>query len=384
MSRLAVGQLDSVEQLRAVAADWDHLWARSEASLPTARAELVAQWLEHFAPDVKPRVLVVEEAGRMVAALPLVGHRRRGVLPVGDLTWNYWSPNGELLLDPAADTEGVLDVLAGAIARLPWPLLWLELAPVATGRWQALFDALRRRGLAVHVQPRYEIGQVELTGCFADYEATRSRNLRRSLRKDQKRLQREGPVQWTLFSQFAPDEVEQRLRRALEIEQKSWKHEVGQTVLNTPGMLEFYLRQTRQLAEWGLLRLAFLEHAGKPIAYELGWVAKGVYHSFKVGFDQTYRGFGPGQLLRWRLIESLFDAPDVQVVDFQGPLTDALAGWATRTYAIGRVLIARPNFVGRSLLAGYRLATSIVRRWRGPPSDSRARLVSLSDSTESP
>lgn len=384
MGRLAVEQLDSVEQLRAVAAEWDRLWTQSEASHPTARAELVAQWLEHFAPHATPRVLVVEDEGRMVAALPLVGHRRRGVLPVGDLTWNYWSPNGELLLDPAADTEAVLDVLAGAIARLPWPLLWLELTPFATGRWQALLDALRRRGLAVHVQPRYEIGQVELAGCFANYEATRSRDLRRSLRKDLQRLQRKGPVQLTLVSQFAPGDVEPQLRRAVEIEQKSWKREVGQTVLDTPGMLEFYLRQTRQLAEWGLLRLAFLEHAGKPIAFELGWVAKGVYHSFKVGFDQAYRSFGPGQLLRGRLIEALFDAPDVQVVDFQGPLTEALAGWSTRTYAIGRVLIARPSFVGKSLLGGYPLAASIVRRWRGPTSDSRARLVSLPDSRETP
>ena len=29
------------------------------------------------------------------------------------------------------------------------------------------------------------------------------------------------------------------------------------------------------LAEWGNLRLAFMEHRGRPIAFELGWTAKG-------------------------------------------------------------------------------------------------------------
>lgn len=380
MSQLSLAQIDSVEQIRARAADWDRLWAESEVTLPTARAELVAQWLEHFAQDAKPYVLVVEQDGRMVGALPLVGHRRRHVFSVGDLTWNYWSPNGELLLDPAADAEAVLEVLADAIRRLPWSLLWLELVPFATARWETLFKTLRQRGLAVHVQPHYKIGQVELVGNFADYEASRSRNLRRSLRKDKQRLEREGPVQWSLYSQFTPDEVESRLRQAFEIENRSWKHDAGQTVLRTPGMLGFYLRETQQLAEWGLLRLAFLEHARKPIAFELGWVAKNVYHSFKVGFDQDYRNFGPGHLLRRRLIESFFQQPDVQVVDFQGPLTDALTGWSTRMYPIGRVLVGQPSLTGRILTAGYRLAGPVVRRLRGAPSDPPGAVVSLPDS----
>ncbi len=382
VNHLTLVQLDSVDQIRAAAPAWDRLWAKSEATLPTARAELVAQWLEHFAPNVKPHVLVVKQDGQMVAALPLIGHRRRGVLPVGDLTWNYWSPNGELLLDPAADAEAVLSLLADAIQELPWPLLWLELVPFATARWETLLDALRRHGLDVHVQPHYEIGQVELASSFADYNAGRSRNLRRSLRKDQQRLEQEGPVTWSLHSQFTPDEVQHRLHQAFEIEDRSWKHDAGQTVSRTPGMFNFYLRQAQQLAQWGSLRLAFLEQSGKPIAFELGWVAKGVYHSFKVGFDQTYRSFGPGHLLRQRLIEAFFPQPDVQVVDFQGPLTDALAGWATRTYPIGRVLVGLPTLTGRVLMAGYRLAAPVIRRLRGTPSDSPPAVVSLPDSRD--
>ena len=42
--------LTSVADLRAEAAAWDDLWQRSDVSLPLVRAELLAQWVEHFAP----------------------------------------------------------------------------------------------------------------------------------------------------------------------------------------------------------------------------------------------------------------------------------------------------------------------------------------------
>lgn len=363
MDRLRLRQLDSVAQLRHIAPAWDRLWLRSAVTLPTARAELVAQWIEHFAPHAPLRVLVVEQDGELVAALPLAGQRRARVVPVGDVTWNYWSPNGELLLDPSADAESALDPLAEAICQTPWSLLWLELVPFEAPRWQTLIALLGRRGMAVDVRLHYRIGQVELGGDFQAYEASRSKNLRRSIRKDMQRLQRGGPVELNTLAEFTPETVEQRLRHAFQIEQQSWRRDRGQTVLGTPGILAFYQRQACQLAQWGALRLAFLEIAGKPIAFELGWTAKGVYHSFKVGFDEAYRSFGLGHLLRWRLIESLAAQHEVQVIDFQGPMTEALAGWSTRSYPVGRVLVGCRPF-GRTLMAGYWAAAPILRRLR--------------------
>jgi len=365
MATLRLRQLTSIGEIRAIAPAWDRLWERSEVAMPTARAELVAQWLEHFAPTATLCVLVVEHGDELAAALPLAAKRRQGLLAAGDLTWNCWSPNGEFLLDPSADAPAVLGILAEAVQGAPWPLLWLAFVSLESRRWQSLLGAFDRLGLWTNARPHYRIGQVELAGRFANYEAGRSANLRRSLRKDLRRLERDGPVELRLWRQFAAGEVEQRLRRAFEIEHRSWKRDGGQTVLDTPGMLEFYCRQARQLAEWGSLQIAFLEHRGRPIAYEVGWVAKGVYHSFKVSYDADYRAFGPGHLLRWRLIEALFDQRDVQVVDYQGPLTEALASWATRSYAIGRLLVTPPRLAGRALAAGYRTLAPVVRRLRG-------------------
>ena len=175
MTRPRLRQIDSVEGLRRLAAPWDRLWERSEVTLPTARAELVAQWVEQFGAGRALRVLVVEAGGELVGALPLAGRRTHRVLPVGDVTWNYWSPNGELLVDPEADVPAVLDLLVAGLEETRWPLLWLDLAPLETSRWQSLLGALVRRGLAADVHLRYRIGQAEMDGDFETYFAQRSR-----------------------------------------------------------------------------------------------------------------------------------------------------------------------------------------------------------------
>ncbi len=365
MNELELRELDSISQLRAMTAEWDALWQLGGVTLPTARAELVAIWLEHFAPDATLRLLTVRQAGRLVAALPLVGGKAHSLVQVGDLTMNHWSPNGELLLDPAADRDAVMDLLASAIGGLPWPLLWLEMVPIEEPRWKEFVAALGRKRLSVDIHIRYRIGQIATGGDFEAYQARLSKNLRRSLRRDSRRLEETGPVQFVRYRSFTREEVDEHLRCALRIEDLGWKGEAGGSVLHTPGMFDFYRRQCGKLAELGHLRIAFLLHRGEPIAFELGWTAKGVYHSFKVGYDPAYKSFGPGHLARLHLIRSLFERPDNRLVDFQGPISEALGAWSTGSYPIGRLVIAPRRISSRCLLAAYRTLAPAVRRLRG-------------------
>ena len=364
VGRFELEELNSIGQLLDQASAWDRLWERSPVTLPTVRAELIAEWVAHFAAGARFRGLVVWQGGEMVAGLPMVGRRVSGVLDLGDLTWNHWSPNGELLIDAEVDTAEVTDLMAGAMGRLPWPLAWLEMVPHETAGWRGLIGGLLKRGLSVEVHPRYRIGLVDTDGDFAEYQAARSKNLRRGLGKHLRRLESDGPVRWEVLDRLAPEEVEVALRKAFEIERRSWKRAAGGSVLDTPGVFDFYHRQALKLAEWGNLRLAFMEHRGRPIAFELGWTAKGVYHSFKVSYDEAYAKHGPGQLLRRHLIESSFNRADERLVDFQGPLSDALDAWATRSYGIARVVVAPRRFSSRALFGGYRLTASVVRRFR--------------------
>ncbi len=356
--------LQSIDALRAVAADWDDLWRRSDVTMPTACAEPTALWLEQFAAQRRMHLLTVRQGNRLVGALPLVGRKLGRLLPVGDLSLNPWSPNGELLLDQTADTVAVVEQLADAMVNVPWPLLWFEMVPYQAKSWSCLIQAVVRRGMQVDVRPGFEIGRVSLQGPFDTYMARRTKSVRRMIRNDRKRLEDQGQVELRLFDHLKPEDVADSLRRAFTLEDSGWKGVAGTSVLRNPGILEFYRRQAEHFASRDCLRLAFLGCGGRAIAFELGWLGKGVYHSFKVGYDEEYRAFGPGHLLRYYLIEAGCADPALSFIDYQGPLNRALASWATETYAIGRLAIGPPRIVSRAIWTGIHSARRLTHAAR--------------------
>ena len=137
-----------------------------------------------------------------------------------------------------------------------------------------------------------------------------------------------------------------------------------------------YERQARQLAAWGQLELSFLEHDGKAISASYGYRAKGVSFYHKVGYDAAYEGYSPGQALLYHLLRKQGVDGEPALLDFVGPLQEWTSKWATRTYALGRVVIA-PRLAGRALLQAYTHAWPLVvqarQRLRREPIAARPR-----------
>jgi CelD/BcsL family acetyltransferase involved in cellulose biosynthesis len=353
VSCLELIQLRSIAELRSVAPAWDDLWARSDCELPNARAEMIAQWLEQFAPHSRLVVLIVTDGDRMLAALPLVSERLKRVVTVGNLTGNAWSPCGELLVDRDRDCDAILSRLVDGVVALPWPLVWFNTIPLEAWRWQALASAAQKRGLEIASKQRYRIAQLDIEHDWEAYLRGRSRSHRRAMRRAADRAEKAGGVDLRVFSPPAADDIDRLMQRGFAVEDRSWKGAAGTSVLRSPGMFEFLCRQAHQFAAWRQLELIFLEHRGKAIAFQYGCTAKGVYFTYKIGYDPEFAEFAPGQLIRWLLFERFQSEPARRVVDFIGPLTQATAKWATRTYAIGRLVIAPPRLLSRAMLRGY-------------------------------
>ncbi|HEX5447261.1 MAG TPA: GNAT family N-acetyltransferase [Pirellulales bacterium] len=344
-------QLRSAADLRAAAPHWDELWYRSDVSAPTARAELIAQWIDQFAPRAAFRGLAIEHGGNFVAALPLVAG---GVRPfrIGNLPANAWGLCGDLLSDPQANLQDALQPLAEGLSRLSWPLLRLAPVAYASRRWQLLLPELRQCSMTWHVTPIGEVGQVAVQANWDEYQSSWSGNHRRHLRKARKRAERAGSLTLEIHREFLPGQVERLFRLACEIEDQSWKGRAGTSIMRSPGMFDWHLRQAQRLADWGQLQLSFLRHEGKTIACEYGYRAKGTYYSAKVGYDPAYAHFSPGQLLRAMLLERFHNDGETARVDFWGPLTSATAKWSTQTYPVGRIAIAPNRTASRLMLAG--------------------------------
>ncbi|HEY2826622.1 MAG TPA: GNAT family N-acetyltransferase [Pirellulales bacterium] len=371
MSAPHVIRYESAAALRASAEQWDDLWQRNEGVLPTGSATLIADWLEQFAPQANFVALAVEQDGQLVAALPLVERRLARMISVGSLPSNQWCWAGDLLLDLTCDVASALATLTGEIRRLTWPVVWIDAIPLEEVRWQHFLTALDVAELNHAQQERFRIGRVGIVEQFDRnwdaYEEAWTGNHRRHMRKALRRAEEAGGVELDLRRPHSAKELEIFLREGFEVEHRSWKGSQGSSVVASPQMWDFYLRQATQLAQWGNLELAFLRHQGKAIAFEYGWSVHGVYYTPKAGFDHEFAQFTPGQLLRYLVLKDAFARTDRWAVDFLGPLCEATARWTTQTYLVSRLVVETGKVRGKSLLwANHHLLSPVraIRNWK--------------------
>ena len=387
MSRLQLVSFNGLEQLRDRHEAWDDLWRRSLLVCPTFRAEIVAQWIEQFVPSGRWQAFAVADGDKLVAAMVLVAQRMRG-LEIGGLAFNPWCRSGELLLDPNTDADAALDVLVEAIdKRMAWPLARLDSVPIAEANWQAFLAACQRRGMPCVWHPSYAIAQVELVQNWADYEASWSGNHRRQMRKARKRAERDGALELVVQTEISSADIPALLERGFQVEDRSWKSAEGSSVLRSPGMLDFYIRQAQHLAAWRQLALVFLRQDGRDLAFEFGYVAKRTYFSAKVGYDEAFAAYSPGQLLRLLMLRYWHDCQDVGLVDFYGPEVQTTAKWATRNYAVGRLTLAprRPLSVGMwHAFQIARRAAALVRRRRSEVAEVSAQTNGDEQNVDAP
>ena len=387
MNAPRIVHLRSLEELRAIAPAWNDLWRRSATTFPTLRAEHIAQWVEHFAPRAKFMAVAVEEDGRLTAALPLLRRKIAHVFRGGAFPCNEWSSSGDLLW--AADVESgyhahacrghdgdmdktshahasvehgtghgtaecpILDLLLSALAKLPISLLWLDEILPESQRWKAFLEECGRQRAKMVLRPRWQAGRVEIGGDWRAYQSSWSRKHRQNMVRCIRQLSHFGKLELRLLSELAPGEAARWMRRGLEIEDLGWKGEAGTSVLKTPGMEAFFLQQAELLAREKQLELAFLESAGRPIAFAYGQSAKGVFHSVKIGYDSSYADYSPGQLLRYFLLERFFNENGRKALDFLGPLTDSHAAWQPRLYTVERLAASLGHAVGKMAVAAY-------------------------------
>jgi len=338
------------------------------------RAEPLAQWLDCFAADNPVRILAVQQDDCLIAALPLIKDRR-GPFSIGKLPGGDLCSVGDLLWDPSQEASNQLtglQSLAASACNVDCSLLQLDAIFPQTKRWKTFIDLLEAKNATLVASHRGMTGMIDIQGSWDAYFAARSRNHRRHMRVIHNRAISEGRLQLVSLANPPQEQIEALLCRGFAVEDQSWKGQGGTSTLRTPGALSFFVEQGKLLSASGHLLLTFLVLNDHDIAFEYGWQSKGIYHSLKVGYDENYRHLSPGQLLRYEMMQELFNEKELHAVDYLGPLSDATAKWSTRTYPVSKLFIA-------SRLSG-RLALSIYRRLRKRAAPAYAPTECPSDS----
>lgn len=351
----------TLAELRQYADQWNDLWERSDVRLPTVRAEGVNLWCQSFAPRHDFTALVIESDKKFVAALPLLIDRAGKFFTVYRLPTNCTVNAGDLLVDPAHDLQLATQLLAAHLCRLPATFAAFENIAIQTDRWQRFIAALGSEHRELHISPGHDVGVIDVFHNWQAYTQCWSRNFRRSLNRSRKKLEAAGDVQVSRLREPDNEELYRVLEKCFAIEDSGWKGASGTSILQTPGLRDYYHQEARMMRDSGMLDLWLLTLNDQIIAFDYSQLSKTTSFSHKVSFDPAWEKCSPGRALQMYQLEQYHQDPSVALIDTLGVHCEMKAKWTTRTYKSSRCFVAIGSRWSNSLLAGIKFVRRLTQ-----------------------
>lgn len=296
---------------------WDNV-APLAARSPKLRHDWARCYAEAYSRGGKLKVIVVGPTSAPDALLPL------GVAP-GLMRRHRFVDNDDGGLSIPCRDPAVLPALAGALVRLR--------VPVDLGYYPAdapVIEEIRRasRGRAVTIVRSQETPAapwLDLDPSWADPDQKLTRNMRQSIRRNERRLNEMGALE-VAFHEPAEHEVDALLDTAIRVEAQSWKDRTGTALAHDERQTAFLRAYARTAARAGRLHITLMSLDGTAMAMYIGEVYNNVFWGHKTGFDEAYSKFGPGMLLHYHLIREMA-ARGVTRFEFQGQFLDYKRRW---------------------------------------------------------
>lgn len=329
------------------AEEWEQLADRTAAG-PFVRPGWVEAWWRAFGRGRLEIVALRGAAdGGLHALLPL---QRRGDALCSPTNWH--SPEFGLLADRTdAARELVGRLLESQPRRLALDFLDERQAELVGA-------AASEHGYRVLRRVRQRSPYVALAGVWNDFERRLDRRVRSEARRREALLRGRGRLECEVT---AGEGLEAALEEGFAIEGSGWKAARGTAINSRPETVRFYADVARWAAARGWLRLAFLRLDGRPLAFNLCFELGRRHYLVKSGFDPAFAGFGPGKLLRHRMLARAFEQ-GFETYEFLGEATPAKLECARALRERHLVQGFRPSPLGVLDWSAFAIARPLVKR----------------------
>jgi len=290
--------------------DWDQLPGSADALFEQAAKDNVffsRPWFESLS------ATALDDDHSLLLACVVAGDRVMAILPLMRSAGNTWyslrhgyTPLYSLLLADD-DRERVLACLAQALSQLRVNGLLLE--PVADDdrNLKSLQRSLEAAGYRCEYLFRHYNWIYRLQGkSYEQYMAERPAQLRNTISRKQRKLEREHGFQIRLF---VGNEVPGAMPDYAAVFSASWKQ-------NEFRNLAFMNRIVENFSNAGWSRLAILYVQGQPVAAQLWFVHHRKASIFRLAYDQAWKRYSPGSILTSFLMKRVIDTDKVEEIDF--------------------------------------------------------------------
>lgn len=322
------------------------------------------QWcdhvMEHFYPGAhRVQVYALEQMadGAPVLLMPLracnIDYSAFGARTLGSISHpeNYttvamiFSPNAE-------DRESLLIHLLTHFRKSSVDLLRLWPVDTASDNGQMLRRALTKAGFWAQFYANSYNRYEDTAGLsYEEYFAQRSANLRYSVRRRQRALEKSGQLELALYT--GTDGLDEAIEDYCAVSLGSWKE--AESMVS-----EDMLALIRLTAAKGCMRLGILRFNGIPAAAQFWMVVGGVGHCSRLAYHDDFRQQAVGVVLTNFMISHVLDDDHVSRIDFGYGEEDYKGGWMKNARDYYGILAFNPrtrkgllhgvkNIVGRPL-----------------------------------
>ncbi len=286
-------------ELRALKPEWERLYAVSRPLNPFLSYAWTEACREQFCRSSRLFILTASRAGKVAAIAPLRMDRQvifRVLRFIGDGRSDYLG----FLVDPAEAGAGraLLEALAQRSGR--WDLAVLRqlsevYSPLAGA---ALPDGLKGHGVEGTVAPylRSEQGWEELLKTGPGW-------LRR-MQKAARRWERDGGT----VERYVGAEAAALAGAVSDVEARSWKGAEGVARFQPGRDQEFLRRVLAALGAAGEMELWLARMEGRPVAFEINFLAPERIRLYQGAYDEAFRKYSPGGVLDFLSIERAWKA----------------------------------------------------------------------------
>ncbi|NQT11783.1 MAG: GNAT family N-acetyltransferase [Planctomycetes bacterium] len=334
-SVVEINQIGDLDDYRSL---WNSLLPKTtDATFFQSLDWLEAYWRHHGRSQTL-RVLIVSAADGPIGILPLVvrtertqvGRVRVLTYPLHD--WGtFYGPIGP---NPAAT------LLAGLqhVRRAPrdWDLLDLRWVDATRSDFAHTGQTMRSAGFPAREQVWSRAAVVEMSGTWDEYWNGRPRQWREDVDRLQCRLADRGEVTHVCYRPKGDAHGDGDPRWDLyeactEVARKSWQGSSTTGTTLSHRSVAPYLRDTHvAAARSGALDLNLLLVGGTPAAFAYNYRYGGSVYELRTGFDRDLAAFGPGTVLKRKILEESFRRGD-RLYDQGTGCLECERSWQTST-----------------------------------------------------
>ena len=293
---------------------WDELNKKTSDSHILLSSNFVSPLLSHFG---KPNTLLGISKDPLFPGMVLVEPVRKGF-------WQTFQPAqapvGLIILENDQNLEQQIE---GILAGLPGIALGFSVTQLdpdfsvfnnATGE-----SRLRKIDYI-------QTARIVVRDTFDEYWKKRGKDLRSNLERRERRLKSNG-IQVELWITELESQVDVSIEQYGLLESKGWKGKTGTAVKMDNIQGSFYREVLHGFFGDGEGCIFQLLFNGKPVASQLCLKRGDVLVLLKTAYDEQFKDYSPGFMLRKKILESVFSSGEVSKIEFFGRVRE---GWTTK------------------------------------------------------